>query len=60
VRDVAAQVAAEKAYVLAMCKVPGAPVVTETTTPLLNGQAAPAAPANGFRASRYTDARNNK
>lgn len=60
VRDVEAQVAAEKAYVLAMCKVPGAPVVTETTTPLLNGQAQPAAPVNGFRASRYTDARNNK
>lgn len=56
VRDVAAQVAAEKAYVLSMCRVPA----TAATTPSsLTGQAKPE-PVNGYRASRYTDARNDK
>jgi cytochrome o ubiquinol oxidase subunit 2 len=55
VRDVAGQIAAEKAYVLAMCRVPDAAVVTPTLTP----QAAQAS-ALGYRASRYTDARNDK
>ena len=56
IRDVAGQVAAEKAYVLAMCKVPEA---AAQTTPSLTGQPKPASTIR-YRASRYTDARNDQ
>jgi cytochrome o ubiquinol oxidase subunit 2 len=55
IRDVAAQVAAEKAYVLSMCRVPDAAAATPSLTPQ-----ADKASALGFRASRYGDARNDK
>jgi cytochrome o ubiquinol oxidase subunit 2 len=60
IRDVAGQVAAEKAYVLSMCKVPEtAAPDTNNTSPSLTGQAKPASTIR-YRASRYTDARNDK
>lgn len=59
VRDVAAQVAAEKAYVLAMCRVPETGAAPNTDTPSLTGQAKPESTIR-YRASRYTDARNDK